>query len=257
MTDKQAHIPRLTIWWMLGALALVVVPHLLRLPIWISVLIVACVIWRILIFIGRVGFPNKFLKIIIVFLALPLTIVEYRGSGAGLDAAVSLLILGTVFKLLEMRQRRDMLIVVCLCYVLTMVGFIYSQTILAALHALLTFIVITGALVTLQRDNQRSSLKGNGKLALRLVVQAIPLAIVLFVLVPRIAPLWTMPVPVSSNKTGVTDEMSPGNISNLSRSAELAFRVSFEIKCIGADWCSIFSMAAVGVGQALRFNPMR
>lgn len=228
MTDKQAHIPRLTIWWMLGALALVVAPHLLRLPVWISALIIACVIWRILIFIGRVGFPNKFLKIMIVFLALPLTVVEYRGTGAGLDAAVCLLILGTVFKLLEMRQRRDMLIVVCLCYVLTMVGFIYSQTILAALHALLTFIVITGALVTLQRDNQRSSLKGNGKLALRLVAQAIPLAIVLFVLVPRIAPLWTMPVPVSSNKTGVTDEMSPGNISSLSRSAELAFRVSFE-----------------------------
>jgi transglutaminase-like putative cysteine protease/cbb3-type cytochrome oxidase subunit 3 len=51
---------------------------------------------------------------------------------------------------------------------------------------------------------------------------------VLFVLVPRVAPLWTMPVPVSSSKTGVTDEMSPGNISSLSRSAELAFRVSFE-----------------------------
>jgi len=165
---------------------------------------------------------------LIVFLALPLTVVEYRGSGAGLDAAVCLLILGTVFKLLEMRQRRDMLIVVSLCYVLTMVGFIYSQTIIAALHALLTFIVITGALVTLQRDNPRSSLNNNGKLALRLVAQAIPLAIVLFVLVPRIAPLWTMPVPVSSSKTGVTDEMSPGNISRLSRSAELAFRVSFE-----------------------------
>ena len=228
MTDRQAQIPRLTIWWMLGALTLVVAPHLLRLPGWISGLIIACVIWRILIFTGRVGFPNKYVKVLIVFIALPLTVVEYRGSGAGLDAAVCLLILGTVFKLLEMRQRRDMLIVVSLCYVLTMVGFIYTQTMLAALHALVTFVVITGALVTLQRVNQRSSLKNNGKLALRLVAQAIPLAIVLFVLVPRVAPLWTMPVPVSSNKTGVTDEMSPGNISRLSRSAELAFRVSFD-----------------------------
>lgn len=228
MTDRQAQIPRLTIWWLLGALTLVVAPHLLRLPIWISTLIISCVLWRILIFNGRAGFPNKFLKMFIVFLALPLTVIEYRGTGAGLDAAVCLLILGTVFKLLEMRHRRDMLIVVSLCYVLMMVGFIYSQSILAAVHALLTFVVITGALVTLQRDNPYSSLNNNGKLALRLVAQAIPLAIVLFVLVPRVAPLWTMPVPVSSNKTGVTDEMSPGNISRLSRSAELAFRVSFE-----------------------------
>lgn len=228
MTDRQAQIPRLTIWWLLGALALVVTPNLLRLPVWISGLIVGCVVWRVLIFNGLTGFPNKYLKVTIVFLALPLTVAEYRGSGAGLDAAVCLLILGTVFKLLEMRQRRDMLIVVSLCYVLTMVGFIYSQTILAAIHAILTFVVITGALVTLQRDNLRSSLSNNGKLALRLVAQAIPLTVVLFVLVPRVAPLWTMPVPVSSNKTGVTDEMSPGNISRLSRSAELAFRVSFE-----------------------------
>lgn len=228
MTDRQAHIPRLTIWWLLGALVLVVAPHLLRLPIWISVLIVTCVTWRTLIFNGFAAYPNKYLKIVIVFLALPLTVVEYRGTGAGLDAAVCLLILGTVFKLLEMRERRDMLIVVSLCYILTMVGFIYSQTILSAIYALLTFIVITGALVTLQRDNPRSSLSNNGSLALRLVAQAVPLAIVLFVLVPRIAPLWTMPVPVSSSTTGVTDEMSPGNISSLSRSAQLAFRVSFD-----------------------------
>lgn len=228
MIDRQTQIPRLTIWWLLGALALVVAPHLLRLPIWISALIVGCVVWRILIFYGRMGFPSKWLKFAIVFLALPLTVAEYRGSGAGLDAAVCLLILGTVFKLLEMRQRRDMLIVVSLCYVLTMVGFIYSQTILSAIHAVLTFVVVTGALVTLQRDNSRSSLGSNAALALRLVAQSIPLTIVLFILVPRVAPLWTMPIPVSSNKTGVTDEMSPGNISSLSRSAELAFRVSFE-----------------------------
>lgn len=228
MTDRQAHIPRLTIWWLLGALVLVVAPHLLRLPIWISVLIVTCVTWRTLIYNGFAAYPNKYLKIVIVFLALPLTVVEYRGTGAGLDAAVCLLILGTVFKLLEMRERRDMLIVVSLCYILTMVGFIYSQTILSAIYALLTFIVITGALVTLQRDNPRSSLSNNGRLAMRLVAQAIPLALVLFVLVPRIAPLWTMPVPVSSSTTGVTDEMSPGNISSLSRSAQLAFRVSFD-----------------------------
>jgi len=226
--EVHTQIPRLTLWWLLAALFLVITPHIFRLPMWVSFLIIACVVWRILIFTGRANFPNKPIKLLIVFLALPLTIAQYRVLGAGLDAAVCLLILGTVFKLLEMRQRRDMLIVVSLCFVLTMVGFIYSQTMLAAVHALLTFVVITGALISLQRENSRSSLKSNGQLALRLVAQSIPLTIVLFVLVPRVAPLWTMPVPVSSSKTGVTDEMSPGNISNLSRSAELAFRVSFD-----------------------------
>ncbi len=226
--EVQTQIPRLTLWWLLAALFLVITPHLFRLPLWISLLIIACVVWRILIFAGRAAFPNKALKMLIVFLSIPLTIAQYRSLGAGLDAAVCLLIMGTAFKLLEMRKRRDMLIVVSLCYVLSMVGFIYSQTILASIHALITFTVITGALISLQRENARSSFTGNAQLAIRLVAQSIPLTIVLFILVPRVAPLWTMPVPVSSNKTGVTDEMSPGNISNLSRSAELAFRVSFD-----------------------------
>lgn len=224
----QTQIPRLTLWWLIAALFLVIAPHFLRLPLWVSFLIVACVAWRVLIFRGRAAFPNKPVKMLIVFISLPLIVVQYRTLGSGLDTAVCLLITGAVFKLLEMRQRRDMLVVIALSYVLSMVGFIYSQTILAAIHALATFVVTTGALISLQRENSRSSLKTNAHLALRLVAQSVPLAIVLFVLVPRVEPLWTMPTPVSSNKTGVTDEMSPGNISDLSRSGELAFRVSFE-----------------------------
>ncbi|MCB1664347.1 MAG: DUF3488 domain-containing transglutaminase family protein [Pseudomonadales bacterium] len=225
MTEQT---PRLTLWWLLAAFALVVSPHLLRLPLGVSVLIGACILWRVFIFQGRISFPGTTLRMLIVFLSLPLTVLSYRGQGAGLDAAICLLILGTSFKLLEMRQARDMTIVLCLCYVLTMVGFIYSQTIPAALLALATVVVITGALITLQRNNGHSSLRSNGGLALRMVAQSIPLTIALFVLVPRVAPLWSMPIPVPSSKTGVTDEMSPGDISRLSRSAELAFRVSFD-----------------------------
>ncbi len=225
--EASTHIPRLTLWWLLTALGLVVSPHFLRLPLWISLLILGCIGWRVMIFNGRLGFPSRSVKMAIVFLSLPLTVMQYRNQGAGLDAAICLLILGTVFKLLEMRQTRDMMIVVCLCYVLTMVGFIYTQTILAACLAVATVTVITGALVSLQRDNLHSSFRSNGRLAVKLVAQSIPLTIALFILVPRVAPLWTMPIPVSSSKTGVTDEMTPGDISRLSRSAELAFRVSF------------------------------
>lgn len=220
-------IPRLTLWYLLAAVGLVVSPHLWRLPVSISLLILACIAWRVLIYTGRAGFPSQLSKLFIVSLGLALTLMHYRGQGAGLDIAVCLLIVGAVFKLLEMREHRDMIIVICLCYVLVMAGFIYSQTILAALLALTSFVVITGALLSLQRGKELTSFGDNSRLALRMVAQSIPLGIALFILVPRVAPLWSMPIPVSSNKTGVSDEMSPGDISNLSRSAELAFRVSF------------------------------
>jgi len=133
-----------------------------------------------------------------------------------------------VFKLLEMRDRRDIQIVIALSYVLAMLGFIYTQTILATLHAIVCFILITGTMLSLYRDNARNTLRDNARLAVKLVLQSIPLTIALFILVPRISPLWSMPLLVSSSTNmGVSDEMTPGDITNLGRSGELAFRVSF------------------------------
>ncbi len=226
--DVNYQIPRLALLWVLAALLLVILPGMLRLPLWILLLVLGCMSWRLLIFAGRASYPGKLVKAVIVFTALPLTVVQYQSQGIGLDAAVCLLILGVVFKLLEMQYKRDIVIVIVLAYVLTMIGFIYSQTIPSGLHAVLAVAVITGALVSLNRDNARNNFRNNSRLAAQLVLQSIPLTLVLFILVPRIAPLWTMPLPVPSTKTGVTDEMSPGDISSLGRSAELAFRVSFE-----------------------------
>jgi transglutaminase-like putative cysteine protease len=52
--------------------------------------------------------------------------------------------------------------------------------------------------------------------------------LVLFVLFPRIpGPLWGLPKDAWSGVTGLSDDMSPGNISSLSQSDAVAFRVTF------------------------------
>lgn len=226
--DVNYQIPRLALLWVLVSVLLVLLPHVLRLPPWITLLALACMGWRLLIFAGRAGYPGKLVKFLLVIVVLPLTMTQTSAGGASVDTAVSLLLLGVVFKLLEMQYKRDTIIVIALCYVLIMVGFIYSQTIPASFYSLIVVIVITGALIALNRDNPRSRFGSNSSLALRIVLQAVPLTVVLFVLVPRVSPLWTMPLPVSPDKTGVTDEMTPGDISSLARSGDLAFRVSFE-----------------------------
>ncbi|OGT70009.1 MAG: hypothetical protein A3H44_14950, partial [Gammaproteobacteria bacterium RIFCSPLOWO2_02_FULL_57_10] len=225
--DISYQIPRLALLWVLSSVLLVLLPHVIRLPLWTTLLALACMGWRLLIFSGRAGYPGKLIKVLLVLSVVPLTVVQARSVGVSVDTAVTLLFLGVVFKLLEMQYKRDIVIVIALCYVLIMVGFIYSQTIPASLYSLLTLMVITGALIALNRDNSNSTFGNNSALAVRIVLQAIPLMVVLFVLVPRVSPLWTMPLPVSPDKTGVTDEMTPGDISSLGRSGELAFRVSF------------------------------
>ncbi len=56
----------------------------------------------------------------------------------------------------------------------------------------------------------------------------VPLAAVLFVLFPRLAaPLWGLPAD-HAGKTGLSERMSPGSISELSLSDAVAFRVDFD-----------------------------
>ena len=43
-----------------------------------------------------------------------------------------------------------------------------------------------------------------------MVLQAIPLTIALFILVPRVAPLWNMQLDSGKARTGMSDSMSPG-----------------------------------------------
>ena len=61
------------------------------------------------------------------------------------------------------------------------------------------------------------------------MAQAIPFSVVLFILFPRVdGPLWGLPEDAFSAKTGLTDQMSPGKISNLSDDNSVAFRVKFD-----------------------------
>jgi len=118
--------------------------------------------------------------------------------------------------------------VIALCFILSMVSFLYSQSVVATLYIAACVVVITGAMISLNRSVLISDNSGTIRLAMKLSMQALPLTIVLFVVFPRIAPLWAVPISSNGSTTGVSDEMAPGDISQLGRSGELAFRVQFE-----------------------------
>ena len=63
----------------------------------------------------------------------------------------------------------------------------------------------------------------------RLMAYSVPLMIAMWVFFPRIAtPFWSVPIDTSSASSGLSDRMSPGDISSLSLSNAVAFRVDFE-----------------------------
>ena len=62
----------------------------------------------------------------------------------------------------------------------------------------------------------------------RLLAQAVPVAAALWLLFPRFGgPLWQMPDDGSGAASGLSDTMSPGDITSLAMSDEVAFRVRF------------------------------
>jgi transglutaminase-like putative cysteine protease len=142
-----------------------------------------------------------------------------------LNALVNLLILGYALKYIEMREQRDVKAIVLVGYFLIALTLLDQQSMLNTLHLLAVVIINTGILVSVYQD--KSNKIANLGFSVKLVLHSLPLAILLFVVFPRLGPLWMVPN-IKSATTGLSDEMSFGDINKLTRSAELAFRVGFE-----------------------------
>ena len=62
----------------------------------------------------------------------------------------------------------------------------------------------------------------------RILAHALPLAVVFWLFFPRFdGPLWRLPSDSRSAESGLGDSMSPGDITELALSDDIAFRVHF------------------------------
>ncbi|NKB31838.1 MAG: DUF3488 domain-containing protein [Pseudomonadales bacterium] len=226
--DINYQIPRSALVWVLASVVMVIIPQTFRMPYWVTVIAVVCIIWRILIFTGKLSYPGRKVRVAAVIFTLLVSATQMRSIGLGLDSAASLLALGFVFKLIEMQHKRDIYVVLSLCFVMSMVSFLYSQGVVTSAYIAIVIVVIVSAMIALNKSPLSIDGRGTARLAMKITLQAVPLTIVLFLLFPRIAPLWAVPTQNSAAGTGVSDEMSPGDISRLVRNGGLAFRVQFE-----------------------------
>jgi transglutaminase-like putative cysteine protease len=154
-------------------------------------------------------------------------LVDYR-TLFGRDAGVALLTAMTACKLLETRGLRDGVVLVFLGYLLVMSNLLYSQDIPMVAWLFAVVLVMLAAQVMIHRQHAGLTALAPLRLAVRMVLQAIPVMLVLFVLFPRIpGPLWGLPRDAYQGRTGLAEEMMPGSVSQLSQSDAVAFRVRF------------------------------
>ncbi len=213
--------------WILICQAAVILPHAPNMHVWVSVFCLFIAFWGYFTILGKWLYPGLITRILIVIFSCAGVGYSY-GTLIGRDAGVALLIIMLSLKLIELKTHRDVILFVFLGYFLVVTNFLFSQSMFMAVYMLLVCIGLTSTLVMLSRHEKQLNIKTNIRVAGTLIFQAIPLMLVLFVLFPRLpGPLWMMPSDKSQAKTGLSNSMSPGSISNLIRSDAVAFRVKF------------------------------
>ena len=221
-------LPRPTLLRMLLALLLVLAPHALRLPIWESLLIILCLGWRYGALQRGWPLPPTLLRTVMTFAAFGAIYLSF-GRINGQHSGTALLVLMTGLKLLEMRSRRDVLVVVTLMYFLLLTHFLFSQEIWTLLWMLGSIVLITALLIEIQHRQAVLPFRMTLRMSLRLTAQALPVMLLIFLLFPRIpGPLWGLPADAGASRSGIPDSMSPGDIADLILSEAVAFRVHFE-----------------------------
>lgn len=212
-------------WMLLASLGVVLAPHALRLPLWLTLLVGMFVGWRIAVMLRRMQPPQRAVLVAMVSAASAGVFLQY-GTLFGREPGVALLSVMIALKLLELKSRRDATVLVFLAYFLVITNFLYSQTLPTALLMLVAVLLVTATMIGFHQ--RRPSFRQTTSLAGQLLMQAIPLMLVLFVFFPRLpGPLWGLPRDGGQGVTGLSDSMSPGSFGQLTASADVAFRVEF------------------------------
>lgn len=210
---------------LLAVIAFTAAPHLAHLPPWCSVLTVAVLAWRAAIAIGNRPLPGRWAMWALLLLTGGLTLWTER-TLLGREAGVTLLVALLALKTLELRARRDALVVFFLGFFLLLTQLLYSQSLFTGLWMLLALWGLLSALVLAHMPVGRPSLGQAATVAARATALGLPLMALLFALFPRIGPLWGLPQD-AAGKTGLSGTLRLGGVAELANDDAIAFRVRF------------------------------
>ncbi len=203
-------------------------PHFAHLPVWVTVLGLCGLCWRVLQSYGYLFQIPRWLLVIMV-IGGGISVFAQFWTIAGRDPGLALLTVMTAFKFLESSTHRDVLILTFLTYFLLATHFLFDQSIIMALFMFACLIITTTTLITINQRDDSVTIKTRLLAASKLIGLSLPIMVVLFILVPRIpGPLWGLTHEQRGGVTGLSDDMTPGSISNLINSNDVAFRVTFE-----------------------------
>lgn len=213
---------------MLGITVLLAqLPLLLHLPLWLTLPGIGLVFAKM-----RMGRQSKpllppTLTVIFVLLSV-IAVFAHYGYLFGRDPCVAFLFLLLSFKYVETRKNYDASLLIILCAFLLLTQFFFRQSLVSAMLCIPAMYFVGLTLFVLQRGTSATDTRTMVHITAKLFLQAIPVALILFVAVPRITHKPWNGNGNGQAVTGLSASMSPGSIASLSKSNEVAFRVEFD-----------------------------
>ncbi len=229
MLNKLATLPRDSrdTLFLLAVIAWILLPQAARLPLWCSALAAAMLLWRTWLAVTLRPLPGRWWLAGFLLLTVVATLATYR-TLLGRDAGVTLIVVLLALKTLELRARRDAFVVFFLGFFTMLTQFFFSQSLLTALAMLLGLLGLLTALVNSHMPVGRPPLWQSARLAGRMALLGAPLMLLLFLLFPRLAPLWGVTNEALSGTSGLSGRMQVGQVARLALDNSVAMHIRFE-----------------------------
>ena len=238
VTPRADILAPIQVRWLGALMVAAMLPQAAHLPLGIAALGLALVALRVFLisqrraryFAALTKLPSWALAVFAVVIAFGIR--QWYGYLLGREPSVAFLFVLCGIKFLEARARRDGTLLVCLATFLLITPFLSNQSMFAALAAAPALMILGGALDALERSTDSLERQRDWRATLvrtlTLMAQGLPIALLLFVMFPRLTgPLWGLPTDRSA-RTGLSDTMTPGMFTELTLSDDVAFRVDFE-----------------------------
>ena len=212
--------------FLLVVIAWVLLPQTGRLPLWCSAGAAAVLLWRGWLALHARPLPGKAWLVILLGLTVAATYATHR-TLLGRDAGVTLLVVLLTLKTLELRARRDAFVIFFLGFFCMLSNFFYSQSLLTAISMVLGLLGLLTALVNAHMPVGKPPLLQAARTAGWMALLGAPIMLVLFLLFPRLAPLWGVPSDAMAGRSGLSASMEVGTIARLALDESVAMRIKF------------------------------
>lgn len=219
-------VPRGAVYALALGFMLLLLPQLQRLPLWLSLTAPLGCLWGLSQHHFRWRPLPRIIRLALMLALVSVFVVTHLGQ-ITVNTAAAFFVLTVALKWTEIQHPRDVFVMfMILCY-LAAVTFLFEQGIFWSIGVLLAVLVLFGSLQVLAAGGATVGRHLAWKKLGLTLVKVTPVVAVLFLIFPRLGPLWSVPLVSEQGSAGLSESMTPGEFADLARSSDRAFRVTF------------------------------